>query len=198
MTSGPIRPNSAAMTGTSSLNCLWIGSQLEWRGREDVLVAIYDPNMTAPAEYDSTAFPPFAVTVDCVVFTEPRGDLHVVLVERGSDPYRGRWAFPGGFVDLDEDLEAAAIRELREETGVECTDLRQLGAYGEPDRDPRMRVVTVVYWADVTDLSEPEGRDDAADARLWPVTEIRANPTMLAFDHMLILEDASAARELHS
>ncbi|HZD23997.1 MAG TPA: NUDIX hydrolase, partial [Acidimicrobiia bacterium] len=128
--------------------------------------------MTAPDGYDPSAFPPFAVTADTAVLTTSDDRLMVVLVQRGKEPYAGRWALPGGFVDVDEDLEPAAIRELAEETGLRCWDLRQLGAYGQPGRDPRMRVVTVVFWTYVDDLPEPRGDDDAAEARLWSVDDL--------------------------
>lgn len=146
--------------------------------------------MTSSAEYDSTAYPPFAVTADVAVFTQRQGQLYVLLIERGTDPYQGRWALPGGFVDPDEDLRDAATRELAEETGITADGLEQLGAYGAPDRDPRMRVVAVAYWAMVSDLEDPVGGDDAADAFLVPVEEALSNPSRLAFDHHQILTDA--------
>lgn len=152
--------------------------------------------MTAPAGYDPSNFPPFAVTGDTVVFTRREGRLMVALVQRGNDPYRGRWALPGGFVDIDEDLEPAAARELAEETGLEVTDIHQFGAYGTPGRDPRMRVVTIAYWAFVDDLEDPSADSDASDARLWPVDEILADREFLAFDHHDILSDAVRAADL--
>lgn len=146
--------------------------------------------MTAPADYDVSAFPHFAVTADTVVFTHRGGEPMVVLVQRAKEPFQGRWALPGGFVDIDEDLETAAVRELAEETGLSVTGLCQLGAYGTPGRDPRMRVVTVVYWTEVDSLADPVGADDAHDARLWPVEKLLADPSFLAFDHHRILTDA--------
>lgn len=151
--------------------------------------------MTAPPKYDPHAFPPFAVTADTAVLTNRNGQLLLVLVRRGSAPYADRWALPGGFVDIDEDLEPAAIRELEEETGLHCTDLHQLGAYGTPNRDPRMRVVTVVFWSYVEDLGELQGASDAVDARLWPVDEVLADPGFLAFDHHQIVTDVLKAYE---
>lgn len=141
------------------------------------------------------AHPPFAVTADVVLFTD---DLtHVVLVERGNEPFQGSLAIPGGFVEIDEDLSEAARRELAEETGLEVPpdQLRQLGAYGAPGRDPRMRVVSVVFWAVVAGDIEPTGGSDAAAALLLPVDEVLAEPDRLAFDHHRILLDTlSAAR----
>ncbi|MFP1629614.1 NUDIX hydrolase [Streptomyces sp. 5K101] len=141
--------------------------------------------------YDPSAFPPFAVTVDLAVFTVREGELHVLLVERGQEPYRGAWALPGGFLLPDESAETAARRELAEETGLSPhtaagLHLEQLRTYSEPDRDPRMRVVSVAFTALVPGLPEPRGGGDAAHARWAPLG--RAAP--LAFDHDRILADA--------
>jgi 8-oxo-dGTP diphosphatase len=131
----------------------------------------------------------FAVTVDLVVLTIRDGELCVLLIRRGVAPYRGRWALPGGFVRADEDLHAAAVRELREETGVpaEAGHLEQLASYGAPRRDPRGRVVTVAYLALLPDLPAPVAGTDAAGAAWRPKPEV--NPTALAFDHDRILAD---------
>lgn len=139
--------------------------------------------------YDPTAFPPVAVTVDLVVLTLRGGALHVLLVERGEEPFGGRLALPGGFVRPDETLDAAAVRELAEETGLRDVPghLEQLRSYGDPGRDPRMRVVSVAYLALAPDLPEPAAGTDAADARWVPVA--RASGTALAFDHREILAD---------
>jgi 8-oxo-dGTP diphosphatase len=147
-----------------------------------------------------TEYPPFAVTVDLAVFTIRDGALAVLLVERGSDPYAGHWALPGGFVGPDEDAETAAWRELGEETGVERFGedgghLEQLRTYSAPDRDPRMRVVSVAHVALAPDLPEPEAGSDAAGARWWAVEDLLGESSgedrpVLAFDHAEILEDA--------
>ncbi|HEU4425290.1 MAG TPA: NUDIX domain-containing protein [Pilimelia sp.] len=131
----------------------------------------------------------FAVTVDLVVLTVRGADLSVLLVRRGTPPYEGRWALPGGFVDLDEDLSVAAARELAEETGLRhpAGHLEQLATYGTPGRDPRGRVVTVAYLALLPDLPTPVAGTDAADARWLPVASV--SPDMLAFDHDRILYD---------
>ncbi|MEU2674068.1 NUDIX domain-containing protein [Streptomyces sp. NPDC007164] len=144
-----------------------------------------------PEGYDPYAFEPFAVTVDLAVFTVRDGRLHVLLVERGADPYKGHWALPGGFVLPRESAETAARRELAEETGLTggtagALHLEQLRTYTDPDRDPRMRVVSVAYAALVPDLPEPRGGGDAAGARWWDA--VRPGP--LAFDHDRILADA--------
>jgi 8-oxo-dGTP diphosphatase len=143
------------------------------------------------SEYDPREFPPVAVTVDIVVLTLERGVLQVALVERGEGPYKGRLALPGGFIRPDESLREAAARELREETNLKVADpLEQFGAYGDPDRDPRMRIVSVAFWAIVPGLPEPVGGSDAADARLVPVEDALSTPQTLAFDHHQILQDA--------
>lgn len=133
--------------------------------------------------------PDFAVTVDLVVLTIRDGDLCALLVRRGTPPYRGRWALPGGFVRVEEDLPAAAMRELAEETGVHAAagHLEQLASYGAPKRDPRGRVVTVAYLALLPDLPAPVAGTDAAGAAWRPVAELR--PSSLAFDHDRILAD---------
>lgn len=146
--------------------------------------------MTSNADYDPGAYPSFAVTADTAVFTQKNGRLCVLMIERGTEPHRGLWALPGGFVDIDEDLPDAAVRELAEETGIDATGLRQLGAYGTPLRDPRMRVVSVVFWTLLDDLGEPEGGDDAAHAFVVPIDEALADPARLAFDHHQVLTDA--------
>ncbi|WP_171111968.1 MULTISPECIES: NUDIX domain-containing protein [Streptomyces] len=139
--------------------------------------------------YDKHAYEPFAVTVDLAVLTLRAGALHVLLVERGQEPYAGRWALPGGFVLPDESAETAARRELGEETGlsdVSGLHLEQLRTYSEPDRDPRMRVVSVAFTALLPDPPEPHGGGDAAQARWVPYDTARP----LAFDHDRILADA--------
>ncbi|MFC7886671.1 NUDIX domain-containing protein [Streptomyces sp. NPDC057376] len=139
--------------------------------------------------YDKHAFEPFAVTVDLAVLTLRAGALHVLLVERGQEPYAGRWALPGGFLLPEESAEEAARRELAEETGladVTGLHLEQLRTYSEPDRDPRMRVVSVAFAALLPDPPEPHGGGDASQAR-WVPYDAAVD---LAFDHDRILADA--------
>jgi 8-oxo-dGTP diphosphatase len=141
--------------------------------------------------YDPSEFPAFAVTVDVVVLTMAKGQLQVLLVQRGVDPFAGMWAIPGGFKRPDETLDEAARRELHEETGVDGNALlRQFGAYGDPDRDPRMNVVTVAYVAVIRDIGTPAASTDAAAAALIPVDEVVGGQVELAFDHTTILGDA--------
>ena len=150
-------------------------------------------NEARPEGYDPRAFEPFAVTVDIVLLTVVDGSLKVLLIQRGKPPYEGAWALPGGFVQPDEDLAGAAARELAEETGIsyEQSRLLQLGAYGAPGRDPRMRVVTVAYGAIVARLSEvPRGGSDAVHAELMPVADVQNDRVRLAFDHRQIVDDA--------
>ncbi|MBT2467144.1 NUDIX hydrolase [Streptomyces sp. ISL-66] len=137
----------------------------------------------AASGYDPHAFEPFAVAVDLAVFTVRDAALHVLLIRRGRPPYAGAWALPGGFVLPRESAETAARRELAEETGlsaevVAALRLDQLRTYSEPDRDPRMRVVSVAFTALVPDLPEPAagGGGDADRARWVPVGEV-SGPT---------------------
>jgi 8-oxo-dGTP diphosphatase len=127
------------------------------------------------------------VTVDVVIFTIRGGALHMLLVRRAAPPFRGRYAIPGGFVHEDESLDAAARRELAEETGVRDVYLEQLYTFGDPGRDPRGRVVTVAYFALIASDETPlRAGTDAAEARWFAVDAVPA----LAFDHRKILDYA--------
>jgi len=143
-------------------------------------------------EYDASAFPSIAVTVDIVLLTIRQGVLSVLLIRRGGPPFQGLWALPGGFVQPSEDLETAARRELAEETGVSLAalHLEQLRTYGAPRRDPRMRVVSVAHLGLMPDLPRPGAGSDAADARFWPIDDLETpDGPELAFDHALIVSD---------
>lgn len=137
-------------------------------------------------------YPRPAVTADCVVITKVgdqgsgKEEPKVLLIQREFEPYKGCWAFPGGFMNMDETAEQCAIRELEEETGLKVSEVRQIGAYSKVDRDPRGRTVTVVYLALVDEPVEVTGLDDAAKAQWWPLSDLPA----LAFDHADIIKDA--------
>jgi 8-oxo-dGTP diphosphatase len=135
-------------------------------------------------------FPRPAVAVDVVVFRLVKSSLEVLLIKRARAPFKGRWAFPGGFVDVDEPLEKAAARELQEETGLRVKGLRQFRAYGDPGRDPRGHTISVVFIGMVGSKARIEANDDAADAR-WH--SVRKSPK-LAFDHGKILHQALSHR----
>ena len=133
----------------------------------------------------------FAVTADVALLTHRAGRLHIALVQRANEPFSGWWALPGGFVEVDEDLPEAAARELAEETSlaIKPSSLAQLGAYGTPGRDPRGRVVSIVYWAVLSDLADPVGGSDAAACSFLAVDDIVSGLVSLAFDHGTILDD---------
>jgi 8-oxo-dGTP diphosphatase len=134
-----------------------------------------------------------AVTVDMVVLTIAEGVLQVLLIERGAEPFEGRWALPGGFIHEDETLDEAAHRELTEETGADAAPyLQQFRAYGDPDRDPRMRVVTIAYLAVVPNVGRISAGTDARHAELVPVEKALrgSGQRQLAFDHKTILRQA--------
>jgi 8-oxo-dGTP diphosphatase len=132
------------------------------------------------------------VTVDLAIFTVRRDELQVLLIERGNAPYREMPALPGGYVRPSESLDAAARRELVEETGIDGhgLHLEQLRAYGTLNRDPRGRVVTVAYLALGPDLPVPRAGTDAAGARWMPVADALSDEMRLAFDHSTIVRDA--------
>ncbi len=154
-------------------------------------MATKTPARQAPADYDPSRFPAFAVTVDVVILTMREGLLHVLLVCRGEAPFEGMWAIPGGFKRPAETLDEAAMRELAEETGVEAASLlTQFGAYGDPERDPRMNVVTIAYLAVLRDVGMLAAGSDAAAASLLPVSDVLNGKIELAFDHRQIVRDA--------
>jgi 8-oxo-dGTP diphosphatase len=132
-----------------------------------------------------------AVSVDIAVFSTRSEGLHILLVQRGREPFKDSWALPGGFVDMDESLENTARRELAEETGLEISKIEQLGAYGDPQRDPRGRVISVAYWTLLSqdDDQQVQGADDASQADWFPITDLPS----LAFDHERIVQDALQA-----
>ena len=130
-------------------------------------------------------YPRPAVTGDCIVITK-EVDAKVLLIQRADEPYKGCWAFPGGFLNMDETIEQCAIRELEEETGLKVYDVHQIGAYSKVDRDPRGRTITVAYLAIIDNPISVLGQDDAAKAEWWPLSAL----PQLAFDHNDIINDA--------
>ncbi len=131
-------------------------------------------------------YPRPAVTADCVVFAQVKDQVKVLLIERGDEPCKGMWAIPGGFMNMDETAEEAAVRELKEETGIELTKVEQIGAFSKVDRDPRGRVITVAFYAVIGKAVKAVGQDDARRAKWFPLTKLPA----LAFDHAEILAAA--------
>ena len=121
------------------------------------------------------------VTTDAVVFTQSGDKTKVVLIKRGSEPFKGQWAVPGGFVDMDEELEDAAVRELEEETGLTGIHLEQMHTFGTVGRDPRGRQITVVFMGIAAESqTKLKAGDDAAEAQWFDINEL---PENLAFDH---------------
>lgn len=130
-------------------------------------------------------YPRPAVTADCVVMTNETLPK-VLLIQRANSPFKGGWAFPGGFLDMNETLEQCAIRELQEETGLVLKEFHQIGSYSGVSRDPRGRTITTAFLFIIDSPSEVKGQDDAAAAQWFPITEI----PHLAFDHYDIMRDA--------
>lgn len=133
----------------------------------------------------SYRYPHPSVTTDCVIFGFDGTRLQVLLVKRGIDPYKGKWAFPGGFVKMDESCEEGALRELREETGLTGAYIEQFHTFSDPNRDPRERVITVAYYALVR-IQDVKAGDDASKAEWFALDKV----PQLAFDHDRILRAA--------
>lgn len=151
----------------------------------------YVPGAAFPYQYK---YEHMAVTTDCAIFTYEDWKLKVLLVRRGGEPYKGQWAFPGGFLKMDETAEEGARRELREETGLVPSAIGQLGVFSDVDRDPRERVITIAWYA-LVKPSEVVGGDDADEAAWFPVDALPP----LAFDHRKIFEAAMERlrRDIH-
>lgn len=135
--------------------------------------------------YDVTKYERPSVALDVLLFTIQENNLEVLLVRRKEEPFKDSWALPGGFVRMDESLEAGAARELREETGLKDIYLEQLYTFGSPNRDPRTRVISVTYLALAAKNEWPiRAASDASEARFWPVKDL----PKLAFDHQEIFK----------
>ncbi len=149
-----------------------------------------DTLLTVPPKPFAYQYPRPAVTVDIILFVFQQEQLRVLLIRRANDPYKGKWALPGGFVGEKENLYDAALRELKEETNVSNVYLEQLYTFGEPGRDPRARVITVAYFAllsaEEVAQQEVHGASDAGEARWWDIYDLPE----LAFDHQKILDYA--------
>ena len=138
-------------------------------------------------------YPRPALTVDAIVFRKLNDYWQVLLIERGNEPFIGKWAFPGGFVDIDEEIETAASRELEEETGLANVNLQQYKAIGTLGRDPRHRTVSVIFWAEInSENSIVKAGDDAKNADWFPID----NLPDLAFDHNEIIQELIELRKL--
>lgn len=130
-------------------------------------------------------YPRPAVTTDCVTFGVDGHKLKVLLIERGHEPYKGFWAFPGGFLNMNENAEEGALRELEEETGLTLSKIKELGTFSEVERDPRERVISIAFYA-LIKKAEVKGNDDAAKAQWFSIDKV----PNLAFDHNLMLQKA--------
>lgn len=130
----------------------------------------------------SYQYPRPAVTVDAILVSNRK---FVLLIERGRDPFKGKWALPGGFIDMDEPLEIACQRELEEETGLRVGELKQFRAYGGVNRDPRHRTISVLFYAFTEDELVASAGDDAAKAQWFPLDQLPE----LAFDHQQIIAE---------
>lgn len=128
-----------------------------------------------------------AVTTDAAIFCRKGETTRILLVQRKGDPFQGKWALPGGFLEEKEPLETGAKRELQEETGLVIDQLHQLRAFGTPGRDPRGRTITIAFWGEAFQAEQVSGGDDAADARWFPLKDLPE----LAFDHKEIIHHAS-------
>jgi 8-oxo-dGTP diphosphatase len=134
-------------------------------------------------------YPRPSVTADVVLVAGGGEERHILLIRRKKEPFAGKWALPGGFVDENEKLEKAAARELEEETGVRLTTkLRQIGAFGDPGRDPRGHTVSIAFLAEARRTPKIDAGDDASDARWFPLNKLPP----LAFDHRKIVRAALA------
>lgn len=163
-------------------------SMEETEVQDETVIDTYDKGKRVETNahvYDASKFDRPSVTVDVVMMSLRQRDLQVLLVKRRAWPYEGMWAIPGGFVNIDESLEEAAKRELQEETGVQHVYLEQLYTFGDPGRDPRTRVITVVYFALLdSERLQVRAADDAVEVGWFSVYDLPP----LAFDHAKILE----------
>ena len=137
-------------------------------------------------------YPRPCVTTDCLIFRKIDSEWKLLLIERVNEPFKGCWALPGGFLEMEEDLDTCAARELQEETGLTGVVLHQLYAFGEPNRDPRHRTISVAYWGIDETQQEAIGGDDAAKAQWFAIDKL----PVLAFDHDQIIQKALSELKL--
>ena len=129
-------------------------------------------------------YPRPAVTADIIVLRKSNDEQFVLLIERKDSPFKGMWALPGGFLNMDETLETAALRELQEETGITGVELRQFHTFSKVDRDPRHRTITTVFIGFTCDTVSPVAGDDAANVQWFSFDKLPP----LAFDHVEVME----------
>ena len=139
-------------------------------------------------------YPRPAVTVDAVIFCLLEHELKVLLIKRKNRPFEGCYSFPGGFMDMDEPPELAVKRELAEETGLRVDDVMQVGAFGDPDRDPRHRTISIAYMSVITEEREVKAADDAQKACWFSLDDM---PTQLAFDHEDMLQQVKVFADMY-
>lgn len=139
-------------------------------------------------------YPRPCVTADCLIFRKMELGWSLLLIERGNEPFKGCWALPGGFLEMEEDLDACAARELQEETGLTGISLHQLCAFGAPKRDPRHRTISIAFWGIDDTQQQAVGSDDAAQARWFALDQLPS----LAFDHALIIQKALSNKEIQT
>lgn len=130
--------------------------------------------------------PSIFVTVDVTVFRRNNEGYEILLIQRLNEPFQGYWALPGGFVDEGEELEAAAKRELYEETDIHLFQVKQIKAYGNPKRDPRSHTISVAFYGEIDNLAEAKAKDDAKSVKWFAIDEL----PVLAFDHAEIIRDS--------
>ena len=138
-------------------------------------------------------YPRPCVTTDCLIFRKIGDIWHLLLIERGNEPFKGCWALPGGFLEMEEDLDTCAARELQEETGLTGIELHQFYAFGAPNRDPRHRTISVAYWGVDNTEQQAVGSDDAVEARWFALDKLPS----LAFDHEQIIQKALSDNEVN-
>ncbi|MBP3419162.1 MAG: DUF4491 family protein [Marinifilaceae bacterium] len=180
----------ASITAVIGFSSFW--SILEiFEQRERVNKGWFPANPKRKGEYKITSYnyryPHPAITADCLLFAYHKGELEVLLIERGGEPYKGYWAIPGGFMEMDETTESCSRREMMEETGIKVNYLKEVKSYSNVNRDPRERVVTITYCTlEQKDNVTPEAGDDAQNVAWFPIR----NLPKLAFDHKEMIIDS--------